>query len=64
MLATKKTESGTKITVDTVGLQELLGCGRMAALEIGERAGAKIKIGRRTLWSVRKIMDFIDSVAE
>lgn len=53
-----------KKTVDTVGLQSMLSCGRVSAVEIGTAAGAKIMVGRRVLWNVGKIQKYLDSISE
>lgn len=66
MRATKKNmEYGNsdKLTVDTNGLQGLLDCGRVTAVEIGMQAKAKIEIGKRVLWNVSKIQKYLDSIA-
>lgn len=54
--STKDTEF---ITVSTDRLAELLDCGKSTARNIGEKAGAKIKIGRRTLWNIEKIKAYL-----
>ena len=48
------------ITVSTEKLAELLDCGKATARTIGEKANAKIKIGRRTLWNVDKIKAYLN----
>lgn len=48
--------------VDNKGLQEMLSCGRVAATKIGENANAKCRIGRRVLWNVRKINDYLEQL--
>lgn len=52
-----------KLAVSTEGLQSLLDCGRPKAIEIGTLAGAKIEVGKRTLWNVKKISKYLDSIA-
>ena len=52
------------VTVDTEKLQGLLMVGRIMAIKIGTDAGAKIKVGRRVLWNVGKIQEYIDSMSE
>ena len=49
------------ITVSTERLAELLDCGKATARSIGEKANAKIKIGRRTLWNVEKIKSYLNN---
>lgn len=50
------------ITVSTEKLAELLDCGKITAKKIGTEAGAKIQIGRRTLWNMSKIKKYIDTL--
>lgn len=52
-----------KLTVDTRGLQNLLDCGRVTAVQIGEQAGARIEIGKRLLWNISKVQKYLDSIA-
>lgn len=53
-----------KSSVDTRELQAMLSCGRVTAVEIGNNANARIQIGRRVLWNVRKINAYLDSISE
>lgn len=53
-----------KSSIDTKELQEMLSCGRVTAIQIGNNANAKIQIGRRVLWNVRKINQYLDSISE
>jgi hypothetical protein len=50
--------------VDTIGLQSMLSCGRVSAVEIGTAAGARITVGRRVLWNVGKVQQYLDSISE
>jgi len=52
------------LAVDTEQLQVLLGCGRKIATDIGNAAEARIQIGRRILWNVRKVEKYLDSISE
>lgn len=52
------------ITVDTLGLADLLTCGRSTAVKIGTEAGARIQIGRRVFWSVDKVRAYLNEQAE
>ena len=52
-----------KLTFDTNGLQSLLDCGRVTAVEIGTQAEARIEVGKRVLWNLRKIQKYLDSIA-
>lgn len=53
-----------KASIDTKELQEMLSCGRVTAVQIGNDAGARIQIGRRVLWNVKKINLYLDSISE
>ena len=52
-----------KLSVDTRGLQSMLNCGRCTAVEIGTRAGARFKVGKRVLWNVAKVKAYLDILA-
>lgn len=52
------------ITVSISGVQELLGIGKSKAYEVGELAGAKLKIGTRTVYRVDKLKEYIDKLTE
>jgi hypothetical protein len=54
----------SKKTVDTVGLQAMLSCGRKSAVDIGNAAGARIQVGRRVLWNVGKVQKYLDAISE
>ena len=63
----KTTQFGTSpksLTVDTPRLMELLQCGRATAVQIGNEAEAKITIGRRVLWNISKIREYLDEISE
>lgn len=47
------------ITINTDTLAELLDCGKATARKIGNDAHARIQIGRRTLWNVEKIKQYL-----
>lgn len=52
------------ITTDVRGVMAMLGVGRNKAREIGEAAGAVIRIStRRTLYSVEKLKGYMDGLA-
>lgn len=53
----------TAVTVDTTGLQALLGCGRETAVKIGTQAAAKVQIGRRVLWNREKVQRYIAEIS-
>lgn len=53
-----------KSTVDTNELRQMLSCGRVTAVQIGTNAGARIQIGKRVLWNVRRVNAYLDSISE
>ena len=53
-----------RTTIDTKALQEMLSCGRPAAIKAGTAAGARVQIGRRVLWNVEKVEQYIDSISQ
>ncbi|MGY3663013.1 MAG: hypothetical protein ACXAHE_03930 [Roseburia sp. 1XD42-69] len=57
-------ESVKMIAVDIEKLSAMLSCGHTTARKIGEQAHAKIIIGRRVLYSVERVQDYLDSLAE
>lgn len=54
----------TKILVDTLRLQEMLCCGRKTAVDIGTAANARTSVGRRVLWNVGKVQNYLDAISE
>lgn len=66
MNATKQfdIEKNRKLSVDTDGLQAILGCGRKSAVQIGELAEAKIRIGKRVFWNVEKVKLYLNDISE
>lgn len=64
MHKTNVNETGYKITVDINGLQTMLSVGKNSAAEIGEKAGAVIRIGRRKLYNVKKIIEYMEQQLE
>lgn len=67
MIMRKTCESSvsfTDLTVDTAGLQALLHAGSKTVTEIGVAAGAKIYVGRRVLWNVSKIREYLNKIAQ
>ncbi len=57
-------ETDNKITVDINGLQAMLSVGKNTAADVGEKAGAVIRIGRRKLYNVRKIELYMEQLTE
>ena len=57
-------EDAKRKAVDTVELQAMLCVGRKTAVEIGSAAGARIQVGRRVLWNVKKVQAYLDEISE
>ena len=53
-----------QLAVDTDGLMQILQCGRRTAVDIGKLSKARINVGRRVLWNVSKIQNYIDDISE
>ncbi len=64
MNKTLKREDNHKITVDIERLAAMLSCGRATARKIGEQAEARICIGRRVLYSVDKVKQYLCDLSE
>lgn len=64
MNKTAKRESDIILTVDIDGLSAMLSCGHVTARRIGEQADAKIIVGRRVLYSVDRIREYIRQMTE
>lgn len=64
MMKTKLPEQTEKLTVDITTLQEMLCVGKNTCYQIGRDAGARIKIGRRCLFNVKKIQEYMDSISQ
>jgi hypothetical protein len=58
----KEIDLSRKITVDTAELQQLLSVGRKTAVLIGCNAGAKVLVGKRVLWHVKRIDEYLYNV--
>lgn len=59
-----KNNAVERITVDIKQLTEMLSVGRNTALAIAEEAGAGIKFGRRKLYSVERIKEYMSEQAK
>lgn len=64
MNKTSITEPNNKITVDINGLQNMLSVGKNTAYKIGEEAGAVVRLGKRKLYVVSKIEEYINGKRE
>lgn len=49
-----------RILVNCEDLQAMLSCGRKTATTIGKNANAECRVGRRVLWNVRKITNYLE----
>lgn len=57
----RQTDNHLAVSADT--LAAMLDCGRPTATRIGADAGAKIQIGRRTLYKVSIVEKYLDSLS-
>lgn len=63
MKKTLNRDSEKFLTVNVDTLAGMLNCGRATAVKIGTDAGAKIQIGRRTLYKVSIVERYLDSLS-
>ncbi len=63
MKKTLNRDSKELLAVSAETLAGMLDCGRATAVKIGTNAGAKIQMGRRTLYKVSIIEKYLESVA-
>lgn len=60
-----KKSSSNRILITTEELKDFCGgCGRLAAIQIGTAAKARVKVGRRVFWSVQKLIEYTNKIAE
>lgn len=64
MNKTKERITSQPLTVDIETLAAMLSCGHATARKIGIQAGAKIVIGRRVLYSVDKVKNYLSYLEE
>lgn len=57
-------ETGSAMVIGLPELMARLNSGRQTAEKVAAAAGAKIKIGRRTLYHVGKIEKYLEQLAE
>lgn len=50
--------------IDSKKLREMLNCGRSTAEKIANDAGARVKIGKRVLWNVKKIDEHLEKISK
>ena len=63
MNKTVERKSENLLTVDAEALAGMLNCGRVTAAKIGNEAGARSQIGRRVLYKVSKIEEYLNALA-
>ena len=63
MKKTQNRENDNFLTVNAETLAGMLNCGRATAVKIGTDAGAKIQMGRRTLYKVSIVDKYLNSIA-
>lgn len=63
MRETKNRDTENKIAVDIEGLSAMLSCGNATAKRIGEDAHARITVGRRVLYSIRKVEEYLNNIS-
>ena len=67
MILRKTTETNDniphKLTVSAETLAQMLNCGRATAVKIGTDAKARIQIGRRVLWNVNKVQQYLNTIS-
>lgn len=63
MQKTMDRETKRCLTVSAEALAGMLNCGRATAVKIGVDAGAKIQIGRRTLYKVSIVEKYLESLS-
>ena len=50
--------------IQDVYKRQLLSSGRKTAVEIGTAAQARVQVGRRVFWNVKKVQQYIDAISE
>lgn len=63
MRETKNRETENKLAVDIEKLSAMLSCGNATAKKIGEDAHARVIVGRRVLYSIHKVEEYLNSIA-
>lgn len=65
MNKTRQFQTDKQLTTDINGLQAMLGgTGRQTAKEIAQAAGAVLTIGRRKLYHIPKIENYLSNLTE
>ena len=53
-----------RLALNSEELPKMLGCGKTTAIKIGLEANARFKVGKRVLWNVEKIQNYLNRVSE
>lgn len=64
MRKTKTNETDNKMAVNVETLAEMLDCGKPTAMRVGAEAGARVQIGKRVLYKVDRINQYLDRLIE
>lgn len=54
------TDLNEKLLVNTPDLMRMLSLGKPSAIRIGEEAGARVPCGRKIMWDVNRVRQYID----
>lgn len=63
MNKTLERKSTNVLTVDAETLAGMLNCGKATATKIGNESGSRIQIGRRVLYKVSKVEEYLNSLS-
>ena len=63
MNPTQKAETVFRLAVDIRTLMKMLCSGQVTAERVAEEAGATVKIGRRRLYNVHKVQEYLDRIS-
>ena len=63
MRKTNRGDVNGRLCVDTEELKSKLCCGRDTAVKIGLEAKARVQIGKRVLWNVEKVQEYLNRIS-
>lgn len=61
---TEPLEFNDRIALDSFALAQALGCGKPMAIRIGSEAHARIQIGSRVLWNIKKVQEYLEEISQ
>ncbi len=64
MRQTSSVKGIIKLSGTTPELASMLGCGEATAIKIGTEAKARMKVGRRVLWNIAKVQEYLNTLSE